>query len=276
MNIRDVDRATVAALRLPTDEFAHKWLLGHALLVVGSRGMVGAALLATGGALRSGCGLVSTHLPQDERAALHARYPSAMLSLDLTTLDRYDAVGVGCGLGQTEQSVGVFSRLLENAVRPVVVDADGLNILAARPQLGAQIPRGSILTPHQGELRRLVGEWEDERQKIEASTELAALLGSVVVVKGARTMICMPDGSVCRNTTGNWGMACGGSGDVLTGFLTGLLARGYDAQSAAMLGVWLHGTAGDRAAHALSAEAMNSIDVIDHLPAAWKELAEPL
>jgi len=272
--------ADAAALLLPERKFAHKGSNGSALLVCGSAGMAGAAVLAAGGALRSGCGLVKVHLPGSERMAVQANYPSALVSADvgewfsqLPPLEGCNAIGVGPGLGTAEATVKAFGELLAKAEgRPMVIDADALNIIAANPALGRKIPRGSILTPHPGELRRLVGEWDSEERKIAVASELAALLGSVVVVKGAHTMVCLPDGRIYFNSTGNSGMAKGGSGDVLTGLLTGLLARGYSAASAALLGVWLHGAAGDKAAEYHTPQAMNSADIIDFIGEAFAEL----
>ena len=219
-------------------------------------------------------------MPETERAAVQASSPSALLSLDpesyFSTLpegvDRYTAIGIGCGMGQDEQTVAAFELLLRKYGRPVVLDADALNILAANPRLRQLVPEGSILTPHLGELKRLIGEWDDEQQKLERVKELAAELRSVVVVKGAHTMICSPEGICWFNSTGCAGMAKGGSGDVLAGFLTGLLARGYDPMSAAVLGVYVHGLAGEKCAAYYGEEGMNSGDLPDFLAEALMDI----
>ena len=265
---------------LPRRKFGHKGTFGHALLVCGSEGMMGAGILATGAALRSGCGLVTLHLPANERVAVQANYPSALLSLDPERcfsilpegLNRYAAIGVGCGMGHSEKTVAAFELLLRKYDRPMVLDADALNILSADPKLRAFVPEGSILTPHLGELKRLVGEWEDEQQKLDKVKKLAAELRSVIVVKGAHTMICSPEGICWFNSTGCAGMAKGGSGDVLAGFLTGLLARGYDPMSAAVLGVYVHGLAGEKSAAYYGEEGMNSGDLPDFLAEALMEI----
>ena len=265
---------------LPRPKFGHKGTFGHALLVCGSKGMMGAGILATAAALRSGCGLVTLHLPADERAAVQASSPSALLNLDPEScfstlpegLDRYAAIGIGCGMGQSEKTVAAFESLLREYGRPMVLDADALNILAANPRLRQFVPEGSILTPHLGELKRLTGEWSDEQQKLERVKELAAELRSVVVVKGAHTMICSPEGICWFNSTGCAGMAKGGSGDVLAGFLSGLLARGYDPMSAAVLGVYVHGLAGEKCAAYYGEEGMNSGDLPDFLAEALMEI----
>ncbi|MDR3056630.1 MAG: NAD(P)H-hydrate dehydratase [Prevotella sp.] len=260
-------------IKLRREKFSHKGTYGHALLICGSRGMVGAAVLATGAALRSGCGLVTTHIPEEERLAIQVNHPSAMLSLDEspyfstlpTNISKYTSIGIGSGLGQNHETTSTFKQLLNSIYRPIVIDADALNILSDNYNLRQHIPAGSILTPHPGELKRLIGEWPDEEIKIEHVRKLASNLQSIIIVKGAHTMICLPDGNCYFNSSGNSGMAKGGSGDILTGYITGLLARGYDSIHAAILGVHRHGLAGNEAAEKYSVESMNSKDIIDFL-----------
>ncbi len=258
---------------LKRDKFAHKGTYGHALLICGSRGMSGAAVLSAGAALRSGCGLVTVHLPQLERFSLQAIYPSAMSSLDNDDcfsevpehIEKYSAIGIGCGMGIAPRTIKAYEKLLHIYNKPMVIDADALNILSENPTLHEYVPKNSILTPHPGELKKLVGDWKDDEEKIMLVRKLASQLHSVIVIKGAQTMVCLPDGECHFNSTGNSGMAKGGSGDVLTGFITGLLARGYDSSCAAILGVYLHGLAGDKVAQRIGMEAMNSKDLIDEL-----------
>lgn len=188
-------------------------------------------------------------------------------------MGRYDAVGVGPGVGQDPRSFEALEALLRAGL-PAVIDADALNMLSARTELQRLVARGSILTPHLGELRRLAGDWASEDEKIEKTRDLASRLGCCVVVKGAHTMVCSSDGRCFFNSSGNPGMAKGGSGDVLTGFLAGLLARGYEPLAAAILGVYLHGRAGDRAADYYGQEAMNAGDLIDFLSEAQQEILE--
>jgi NAD(P)H-hydrate epimerase len=265
----------VGELRKPRAKFSHKGTYGHALLVCGSEAMPGAAILATGGALRSGCGLVTVHIPKNERFALSARHPSAMLSLDKAEcfstvpagLERFSAIGVGPGLGQDARTAKALGELLNEAWAhkiPMVLDADALNIIAANTDFKRLIPSGSVLTPHPGELRRLVGEWADEREKLVKASALARETRSTVVVKGAHSVVCTSDGRFLFNSTGNPGMAKGGSGDVLTGLIAGLMARGYSGEDASVIGVYIHGQAGDRAAERHGQEAMNSADLIDY------------
>lgn len=263
----------IKSLMQKRDKFAHKGTYGHALLICGSRGMVGASVLATGAALRSGCGLVTTHIPESERFAIHTTHPSAIISMDEDDyfselpkyLLKYSSIGVGCGLGKMPQTIKAFESLLKSVQKPMVIDADGLNIIAEYYRLRHHIPEGSVLTPHLGELERLVGKWDNEKHKLELARRLATNTRSTVVIKGAYTMICTPDGNYYFNSTGNSGMAKGGSGDVLTGFITGLLARGYSGNQAAILGVYLHGIAGDKAAIKYGEDSMNSYDLINEL-----------
>ena len=237
----------------PRREDAHKGDFGHALLVCGSRGMAGAAVLAAMGALRSGCGLVTVHLPESER----------------TVIERYTAVGCGCGLGRHSETEAALRSLLSAWHRPMVLDADALNIIAAGPDLLGLVPEGSILTPHLGELRRLVGEWTSAEDRLAKAADLAVRTRSCVVVKGPHSAVVSPDGQAAFNSTGNPGMATGGSGDVLTGLLTGLLASGYGAFDAARMGVWLHGRAGDAAALRYGENSMNSQDIAACIPEAF-------
>ena len=272
---RFITENDIVPLLFKRRKFSHKGTYGHALLICGAKGMTGAAVLAVGGALRSGCGLVTVHLPEEERFCVHSRFPSAMVSIDRNscfselpeTLEKYTAIGVGPGLGQKEETVTALTRLLKTVNRPIVLDADALNILAAEKEHQQYVPEHSVLTPHPGELKRLVGEWHSEEEKIRRVREFSLKLDSVIVVKGAYTMVCNPGGICYFNSTGNSGMAKGGSGDVLTGFLTGLLARGYEPETATVLAVYFHGRAGDLAMDFYGKEGMNSEDIINFLNA---------
>lgn len=262
---------------------AHKGIYGHALLVCGSKGMIGAASLSTGAALRSGCGLVTVHIPERERFPVEANFPSALFSLDPKDffsvvpedMDKFNAVGVGCGVGKHKESVDALAELLvmckTNGVR-VVLDADALNIISENPSFLGLLPEESILTPHVGELKRLVGEWTDEENKFELVRNFCVSNACIVIVKGPNTSVCFKGKTICSNSTGNAGMAKGGSGDVLTGYIAGLLARGYTPQAAASIGIYIHGVAGDKAAEYYGAEGMNSADMIDFLAEAMREL----
>ena len=265
---------------LQRENESHKGNYGHLLIVAGCQSMPGAAVLATGAALVSGCGLVTLHSTERALQAVVNNFPSAMLSEDHgdffsrvpESLERYSAIAVGPGLGRDAQTAEALRTLLSSAKDiPMVLDADALNLISEHPEMMGLIPKGSILTPHLGELRRL----EPFNDGPEAAESLAAKSGSVVVLKGYHSRIFVPDGISLVNATGNPGMAKGGSGDVLTGLVGGLLARGYSALDAAALGVWIHGFAGDRLTEARTAEAYSSRDLIDWIHMGFKELQSP-
>lgn len=275
------DITAVRRLLRARPEFAHKGDFGHALLVCGSKGMTGAAVLSTGAALRSGCGIVTVHLPACGADVIHATCPSAIVSTDSedcfsslpVSMDRYSAVGVGPGLGTSDRSAAALAKLLNCGLK-TVLDADALNIIAGHRELLPAIPPGSILTPHLGELRRLVGDWSGPCDRMDKAVRLARRLSSCIVVKGAHTAVVSPDGTIEFNGSGNPGMAKGGSGDVLTGLITGLLASGYASKEAAVTGVWLHGLAGDIAMEKSGMEAMNSADISACIGESFKRTAD--
>lgn len=289
-----VDTAYVPTLLQPRGEFDHKGTHGHALVIAGSAEYLGAAILCTGAALRSGCGLVSVHIPAAGRSAMLISHPAAIVSADgapvfsslPADLGKYSAVAVGPGIGRSEAAAAALEKLLaclpqHPGIRTAVLDADALNIISERPEMLAMIPEGSVLTPHVGELSRLLraagsrglledvapagAPWRDDLHKVALVRQFCARLKSVIVLKGAHTMVCSPDGRCFFNMSGNPGMAKGGSGDVLTGLVAGLAARGYDSLSAAILGVWFHGLAGDAAASLRGMEAMNAEDILENI-----------
>jgi ADP-dependent NAD(P)H-hydrate dehydratase / NAD(P)H-hydrate epimerase len=261
-------------------KFDHKGTFGHALLIVGSFGKIGAAILASRAALRAGAGLLTVYVPGCGYTPLQTAVPEAMTLVDqdqqfitaAPETDTYDVVGIGPGLGQVAETLKGFRSLLGKNDKPLVVDADALNILASNRELMHLIPPDSILTPHPKEFERLVGTWSDDFERLTKQKELAGRLKSVVVLKGAYTSIATPEGTVYFNTTGNPGMATGGTGDVLTGILTGLRAQGYDPTSAAIMGVYLHGLAGDLAVRELGMDSLVASDVVTFLPAAFRKL----
>jgi NAD(P)H-hydrate epimerase len=263
------------------DRYDHKGTFGHALLITGSFGKMGAAVLASRGALRAGLGLLTVHIPQCGYEILQTAVPEAMAEADddlnifsgIKELKHYTTVGLGPGLGQDERTVKALAKTLETFEKPMVIDADGLNILASNRNLLALIPPGSILTPHPKEFERIVGKWNDDFERLEKQKELAASLKSIVVLKGAHTSIATETGDVSFNSTGNPGMGTGGTGDALTGILTGLLAQGYPSKQAAILGVFLHGLAGDIAIQDCGIDSLIASDLIDYLPSAFLKVS---
>ena len=290
-----VDREYAASLLETRGEFDHKGTHGHALVIAGSAEYMGAAILCTGAALRSGCGLVTAHIPSEGRTAMLVSHPSAIISADPSPVfsslperfSKYSSVAAGPGLGKAEPSVAALKELLAclpqyEHIRALVLDADALNIISEHPGMLAAIPAGSVLTPHPGELARLLRAaadcgmienaapaagtpWTDDMHRVALVRQLCRGLKSVIVVKGAHTMTCSPDGRCFFNMSGNPGMAKGGSGDVLTGLIAGLAARGYDPLTAALLGVWFHGCAGDDAAASRGVESMNAADILENI-----------
>ena len=275
-----LSRRGVRKLLKTRSKFDHKGTFGHALLVAGSFGKVGAAVLSARALLRSGVGLLTVHVPKCAYEILQTSVPEAMVQVDpaqewitqINDTSAYQAIGVGPGLGQHTDSVKMLRLLMENFNRPMVFDADALNILSANRELLHLVSKGSILTPHPGEFKRLVGEWKNDFERIEKQKDLSVQLGAVVIVKGGYTTIACSDGEIHFNSTGNPGMATGGTGDVLTGILTGFLAQGYTAPQASVLGVYLHGLAGDLAAREIGQESLVAGDVIRFLPAAFRQL----
>lgn len=259
-------------------KFDHKGKFGHALLISGSYGKIGAAVLASRAALRSGLGLLTVHVPAAGYDIIQTSVPEAMASIDTEhdffsvcpALSSYNVIGIGPGLGQSKETVKAIGDLLQQVKVPMVIDADALNILGANPELITLVPPESILTPHPKEFERLVGSWKNEFERLEKQKRLAKDMKSVIVLKGAFSSIAGPGGEVYFNASGNPGMAKGGSGDVLTGVLTGLLSQGYSAIHAAQLGVFLHGFAGDLAAYEKGMNSLIPTDIVEFLPEAFK------
>ena len=264
----------------PRAKFSHKGTHGHALLIMGSYGKMGAALLAARGALRSGAGLVTLHVPKISYNIVQTALPEAMVSLDehelqfteVPELHPYQAIGVGCGLGQGTLTQKALAQLVAQADQPLVLDADALNIIGAQPDLLKVLPAQSILTPHPKEFERLFGPTPNHFKRHELQIQKARELGVIIVLKGAHTCVALPDGRSYFNSTGNAGMATGGTGDVLAGILTGLLAQSYSPEEAALLGVLLHGLAGDWALQRESEESLIAGDLPDALGLAYRQL----
>lgn len=254
------------------NKFDHKGTFGHALLIAGSEDKTGAAVLSAKAALRSGCGLLSVFIPESERGLLLRTVPEAMLATSSNSLmsgidlSLYKAIGIGPGVGKSLQVRQGLKALLPHTHVPLVLDADALNIMS-EDQL--TIPAGSILTPHVKELERLCGKADNSLQRLTKAQLLSAQHQVYVVLKGAHTAVVCPDGEVYFNSTGNPGLAKGGSGDVLTGIITALLAQGYLPKEAALLGVYLHGYAADMALQKQTVETMLAGDVVEELAQAF-------
>jgi len=255
------------------EKFSHKGTFGHALLLAGSYGKMGAAQLSGGACLRSGVGLLTMHVARCGYTIMQLALPEAMVSVDihdqlittLPKLDSFTAIGVGPGLGKEPQTLKALEDLLETAKVPMIWDADALNLLSENPNLLQKLPNNTIITPHPKEFERLAGKSTDDYDRLELARGFAKTYSLIVCLKGAHTAVVFPDGNVHFNGTGNAGMATGGSGDVLTGILTSLLAQNYFPQDAARLGVYQHGRAGDRAAEARTMVSMIASDIVENL-----------
>ena len=255
-------------------------VLSHCIAHDGSDGMAGAAVLATRACIRSGVGKVTTLTPRCNYAIMQMSVPEAIVHPDsenyyseAISTEEYNAVGIGPGLGRDEGSALALMSQLQQTQCPVVLDADALNMLGSHGMWISQLPDNMIMTPHPRELDRLAGTAShSEGERLAVARDMAENLRAYIMLKGHYTALCMPDGSVMFNTTGNSGMATAGSGDVLTGIITGLLARGYSRKNACVVGMYLHGLAGDIAAQRVGKESLVASDIIAALPDAFKAL----
>ena len=278
-----------AELVRPRSKFSHKGTYGHALLITGSFGKMGAGVLAAQACLRAGTGLLTVHTPRCGNLVLQTAVPEAMVSADrrakywaeVPDIQGYASIGVGPGIGKEPETAAALEQLLRTLSTPgmkhsggggLVLDADALNLLAEHPEWWTLLPKNTILTPHPREFERLFGKTQNDFHRNELQLAKAREYGIFILLKGAHTAIACPDGECWFNNTGNPGMATGGTGDVLTGVLTGLLAQGYSPKSTVLLGACLHGLAGDLAAAEWSQEALTAGDLIGFLGEAWLHL----
>jgi len=275
-----IDEIFVKNITKKRKKYDHKGTYGHALLIMGSRGMTGAALLAARACLRSGAGLVTLHAPKCLENLLPIALPEAIYSGDghpdyftkTPKIKTYRSIGVGCGLGTSQETQKALHQLLDKHDQAMVLDADALNILARNKAWLKLIPKGSILTPHPKEFERLFNIQLNDFERNMQQVVMSEKHGVFIILKGAHTCITTPEGHTYFNSTGNPGMATAGSGDVLAGMLTGLLARGYTPYEASILGVYVHGLAGDMAASETGEESLIAGDIINHIKTAFNVL----
>ena len=264
----------------PRNKFDHKGKFGHGLLIAGSYGKMGAAVLAAKAGLKAGAGLITTHIPVKGNDILQTAVPAGMVSIDanekvfseVPDLTTYNAIAIGPGIGQEEQTQKALKLLIQNTGLPVIFDADAINILGENKTWIPFIPKNSIFTPHPKEFERLAGPSSDNFEQNQIQREFSVKYHVYVVLKGAHSVISCPDGTCYFNSTGNPGMATGGSGDVLTGILLGLKAQGYSSMETCILGVYLHGLAGDIAADKWGMEALTAGNIAHNLGKAFKSL----
>lgn len=259
----------------PRAQFSHKGTYGHAAIIGGSYGKIGAAQMAAKACLKIGSGLVSVHTPECGYTSMQAALPEVMVSTagekQLTSMELSfvpDAIGIGVGMGEDETTLKAFEKFLNETKVPLVVDADAINLCAAQPKLCNALPKDTILTPHPKELERLIGTWDDDWQKLEKAHSFSVKHNCILIIKGAHSIIINGEEGYI-NITGNPGMATAGTGDVLTGVVTGLLAQGYTPMNAAVLGTYLHGLAGDITASQQGVEATIATEVIQNIGNAY-------
>ena len=272
-----IDKELITSILRPRSKVAHKGNFGHALIIGGSYGKMGAAALALNACVRSGAGLTTGHIPKKGLEIVQISAPETMCSTDpdadhfseIPDVAPYSAVGVGPGIGQDPQTANALKYLIQNCSVPLVLDADALNIIAENPTWLAFLPKGTILTPHPKEFERIAGKYDNDLDRLRAAQDLSRTNDIHIVLKGAYTAICLPNGKVYFNNTGNPGMATGGSGDVLTGIITGLIAQGYSSEHAAIIGVYWHGAAGDRGALTQGEVSLKAGDIVEHMGPAY-------
>jgi hydroxyethylthiazole kinase-like uncharacterized protein yjeF len=276
-----VDERFIRPLLRSRPSFAHKGNFGHALLIAGSYGKMGAAVLATKACLRSGIGLLSCYLPKCGYEIMQISAPEVMVLTDEnenivaqlpSEIENYSVIGIGPGIGTANETQNLISFICRRYKKPLVIDADGLNCLSLQKNLMEELPPLCVLTPHPKEFDRLFGEHSNDFDRLHSAKKNAAERNLIIVLKSHHTAVVTPSGKVFFNSTGNAGMAKGGSGDVLTGIITSLVAQGYAPEHAAIVGVYLHGLAGDFAARTLSQQAMTAGDIITFLSQAFLSL----
>lgn len=279
-----ITKAYIQSLIQPRKKFSHKGTYGHAWLIAGSLGKMGAAVLSAKACMRSGAGLVSVHLPQTGNVIMQNALPEVMTSIDahndwITQFPSdisYSSLGIGPGIGTAEPTSKCLLQVLKQAKKPLVIDADALNILGMHPEWLSWIPAGSILSPHPKEFERIAGKSENDFERHQQQLTLSQQYRLYIILKGAHTCITTPEGQSYFNTTGNPGMAKGGSGDILTGILTSLLAQGYSSLDTCLMGVFVHGYAGDLAKSEKGETGMIASDICEALPLAFEACSKKI
>jgi len=275
-----LEQNDISPLLKKRSKFSHKGTYGHALIVAGSIGMAGASVLSAKAALRTGAGLVTVHGPKENRIIVQTTVPEAIFESDnnnvmntkVNSSVNYTAIAVGPGIGTHEETADMLRDLFEQYRKPMIIDADALNIIGKYHELLTFIPSKSILTPHPKEFERIFGKCDSAYQRTMKAREAAKKFNIFIILKGANTLIVTPEAKLFFNSTGNPGMATAGSGDVLTGILVGFLGQGYSSEEAAKIGVFLHGRAGDLALNSQSEESLLAGDIIEQLGNGFKSI----
>jgi NAD(P)H-hydrate epimerase len=275
-----IDISDCKSVYKPRNKFSHKGNYGSALLVSGSYGKMGAAILSAKACLKAGVGLLTVQIPKSGYQIIQTAVAEAMAETDsceshisdVIDIKNFNAIGIGPGIGTKTETQKVLKMLIQNSAIPLVIDADAINILSENKTWLAFLPKGSILTPHPKEFERLIGKKASDIERYELQKALSVKHSVYIILKGANTSISCPDGSCYFNSTGNPGLATAGSGDVLTGILLGLLAQGYNSLETSILGVFLHGLAGDLAAERYGFESTTAGDIIAYLGKAFRKI----
>ena len=274
-----IDKERIKTIYKPRSKFAHKGNFGHAALLCGSAGMMGAAVLSSLACLRSGVGKLTAYIPKCGYTVLQTAVPEAMCMvagedhlLSAPEIEKMNTVGIGPGIGIHPSHKKLIAEVFEKVKTPMVIDADALNIIALNKELLNCIPAHSIITPHPKEFERLFGPSANDFERLDLAIQKSKALNIYIILKGHYSFISTPQGKSYFNSTGNAGMATAGSGDVLTGIITGLLAQGYAALEAALFAVYLHGSAGDIAASKISMESIIATDIVNCLGEAFKKI----
>jgi hydroxyethylthiazole kinase-like uncharacterized protein yjeF len=276
-----IEKYEVLSIYKPRDKFSHKGHFGHSLIIGGSYGKIGAVTLTSRAALSTGAGLITAYIPKCGYTILQASFPEAMVITDknedyISKIDfniKPTVIGIGVGLGTHTKTIDAFEVFLKQNKRPLVIDADGLNILSKKKSLLKHLPKNTVLTPHPKELERLIGKWKDDFDKLNKVKTFSKKHKVIVVIKGANTITVFKD-KLYINSTGNPGMATAGSGDVLTGIITGLISQKYTSLEATIFGVYLHGKAADIAVEDIGNESLISSHIIEYLGEAYLDLFE--
>jgi hydroxyethylthiazole kinase-like uncharacterized protein yjeF len=281
MNPISIDQKEISKRYIPIDSKAHKGTQGHALIIAGSYGKIGAAVLASKGCLKTGCGLVTAFVPKCGYQIVQIAIPEVMVLTDISkkyiSTIAFDivpqAIGIGPGIGQEEATQKALHDFLISNTIPLVIDADTLNILSKNRSWLTLVPPKTILTPHPKELQRLIGEWDSEEEMFEKTIAFSLHYDVIVVMKGAPTHIIYAE-TVYRNTTGNAALATAGSGDVLTGIITSLVAQAYEPLDAAILGVYLHGLTSDITLPETGTQSFIASDIISNIGRAFLSITK--
>ncbi|MCH4553302.1 NAD(P)H-hydrate dehydratase [Aestuariibaculum lutulentum] len=274
-----IGKNEVIPLYIPRDKFSHKGSFGHSLIIGGSYGKIGAVTLASKAALTVGSGLVTAYVPKCGYIPLQSGFPEAMVITDkneekitnISFVIKPTVIGLGVGIGTAAPTIKALEVFFKENKIPSVIDADGINILSRAPELLDLLPPETVLTPHPKELERLIGEWTDDFDKLNKVKAFSKKHNVIVIIKGAHTITVYQE-KLYVNSTGNPGLATAGSGDVLTGMITGLIAQGYDPLIASVFGVYLHGKSADIAVEDYGYESLTASHVINYIGEAYLDL----